>query len=344
MVGFGGDLGSGGISGLGGAVVGSGGTQVLDTGGAAGLASGGAGGAGGVQRDAAGSPDVSSVGPDLGAAGGTGGADVRPDALSGGGGTKQDASANKDVISSTGGAATGGTGPAGGATGTGGVVGSGGVVSTGGAATGGTQGSGGTPIASLNCSKAVAPASGVVTSFSDWNSTQEIWGSTAGLWGEVFSYAGSNSSMKDAVEGTPKGLHLTGSIASADYGGGGLGFSVCSTVTAYTRVSFDVYGSAAGCSVELQLQTYDQRPTDQVPPGGCNLAGGATCWGFPLVRQIVNTSSTISTPQTIVTQLSSFSNWSAANAAQIVGMQWQFTRSGSGACTPNMTFTNIKFL
>jgi hypothetical protein len=34
-------------------------------------------------------------------------------------------------------------------------------------------------------------------------------------------------------------------------------------------------------------------------------------------------------------------NWAASAATQIVGIQWQFT---GGSCSPNATFTNIKFV
>jgi hypothetical protein len=35
------------------------------------------------------------------------------------------------------------------------------------------------------------------------------------------------------------------------------------------------------------------------------------------------------------------SNWVAASATQLVGIQWQFT---GGSCTIDATFTNIKFV
>jgi hypothetical protein len=107
------------------------------------------------------------------------------------------------------------------------------------------------------------------------------------------------------------------------------------TTASFTKILFDVYGSAAGCTIDLQLQTFDQRPNNQTPPGGCNPSG--TCYTFPHI--VVNPTLT-STPTTVTTTLSTMTNWTAAEGAQIVGIQWQFTGS---TCTPGATFTNIKF-
>ena len=52
----------------------------------------------------------------------------------------------------------------------------------------------------------------------------------------------------------------------------------------------------------------------------------------------------------MVTSLSDITNWSDANAAQVVGLQWQWTGgpdldpdSGVG-CDIDVTITNIKFV
>jgi len=255
------------------------------------------------------------------------------------------------IVGNGGATATGGTVGSGGVTDTGGTLASGGTTGTGGVAgSGGVTGTGGSSSVVLNCAAAVVPANGgtngLVTDFSDWNSTSGTWGSSTGLNGAVYKYAGPSSSMNaPTVEGTPKGLHLAGTVAKTDYAGGGLGFSVCATVASFTRIQFDVYGSAAGCAIELQLQTFDQRPSDQIPAGGCNNTGSSACFNFPVLKQIVDSTTLNSTPQTVTKPLASFTNWSAANAAQVVGLQWQFTNTASGTgCTPNATFTNVKFL
>jgi hypothetical protein len=242
----------------------------------------------------------------------------------------------------------GGTIPAGGTAGTGGITGFGGTIGAGGATSaGGTNGTGGTTstvIPPYSCASAIVPPGGVVTDSADWTSSPPRWGSGT-LTGNVYQYAGGSASMNAAkVEGNPLGLHLTGSVPSGAYGGGGLTFFSCVTVASFSRISFDIYGSAANCAIELQIQTYDQRPVEQIPAGGCKSDGGSSCFRFPLKSQIVSLSSTVSPPgNKISTTLSSFSNWSATPAGQIVGLQWQFT-SSNGTCTPNATFTNIEFL
>jgi hypothetical protein len=163
--------------------------------------------------------------------------------------------------------------------------------------------------------------------------------------GNIYQYGGTSATMNAAkVEGSPAGLHISGSMPASGYGGGGLTFFSCVTVASFTRVSFDVYGSAPGCSLELQLQTYDQRPVDQTPPGGCKTDGGSSCFNFPAKSQIANLATAVAAPGTrVTTTLSTFTNWATTAAGQIVGLQWQFTSSG-GTCTPNATFTNIRFL
>jgi len=155
--------------------------------------------------------------------------------------------------------------------------------------------------------------------------------------------------VPDKIEGTPVGLHLTGSVAANDYGGGGISFCSCAKVPDFTQIQFTISGSSLGCDLELQIQTFDQRPTSQTPPGGCD-SSTTSCYGFPVVKQVVDVSTAaITTPMTVTKALADFSNWSTANANQVVGLQWQFTGTkidpdaGAG-CPIDVTITNIKFL
>jgi hypothetical protein len=313
-----------------GGTVGSGGAGVLD----ARREDGGSSGAGGKDKDAAAGAGGSEPDALVGTGGvqGTGGAVGSGGATTGSGG----ATAGSGGKTGTGGATgTGGRTGTGGATGTGGRTGTGGATGTGGTtSTGGTTGYNG-------CASPVVPANGVVTNFTDWNATTSRWGS-GNLTGTVYAYASTDMTMAQKVEGSPVGLHLTGSLSSTTaWGGGGLTFLSCVTVASYRTISFDVYGGASGCDVELQLQTFAQRPTDQTPPGGCVKASdGSGCFTFPLKSQVVDLSTTLTAPKTVSVTLSGMTNWSASAATQIVGIQWQFT----GNCSPNATFTNIKFV
>ena len=217
------------------------------------------------------------------------------------------------------------------------------------------------PSSGLDCSAAVVPdnlVNGGVTDFSDWKGSTGKWGNPQGLYGAIYGYAGPlGSTMTANVDTTGDDLHATGSVAANDYGGVGLSFSVCATVTSFSQVQFTVSGSAPGCDMQLQIKTFDQQPDNQTPAGSCDPSADAGCYNFPAVTRVAVPSST---PVTVVTPLGSISNWSPANAAQVVGMQWQFTGTkpaGDGgadagavsdaaaaACPIDVAITGIKFL
>lgn len=220
---------------------------------------------------------------------------------------------------------------------------------------GGAPGAGGTTASAaicanssgLICSAPVVPANGTsggVTDLTDWNPSCYHWGSNPGLFGAIYDYAESKSLMKVTVDGTPKVLHFKGTVASGSYGGGGLGFFVCASVASFTQIQFSVTGTSPGCDLELQIQTFDQRPTNQTPAGGCDPAG--SCYGFPVAKKVAILPAT-ALPVTKL--LSDFSGWSTTNANQVVGLQWQFTGTqldpdASAGCPIDVTITDIKFL
>jgi glucuronoarabinoxylan endo-1,4-beta-xylanase len=202
----------------------------------------------------------------------------------------------------------------------------------------------------LDCSAAVVPnnvVSGGVTDFTDWKGSTGKWGNPQGLYGAIYSYAGpKGSTMSANVDAANKDLHATGSVTSGDYGGVGIGFSVCATVTSFSKIQFDVGGSSPGCDMELQIKTFDQQPNNATPAGGCDPNAAAGCYNFPVAKQVAVPSAT---PATIVTPLAGVTNWSATNAAQVVGLQWQWTGThvagdGSAGCPIDVTITNVKFL
>ena len=233
--------------------------------------------------------------------------------------------------------------------GSGGATGSGGASGEGGSSGSGGSGSG----TGLDCTQAVTPQNGadetdgVVTDFTDWNDDRGKWGDGAGLYGTIYQYAGPSSSMQTAtIEGSPAGLHLTGGVASNDYGGGGLGFSVCMTAADYTQIQFTIMGQSPGCDIELQIQTFDERPSDQDPPGGCD----SDCYGFPVKKQAVDLSSEITEPQVVTVPLTDFDGWSDSAAKQVVGLQWQFSGTSvnnpddGDTCPIDVTISDARFL
>jgi hypothetical protein len=345
--------GAGGATGSGGVA-----TTAVASGGAAGTSTTGQG-SGGVASGGTASTGLTATGGSVAAGGADGGAMPATGGMVGAGGAGGEAGLDSGTtdapIGSGGAVSSGGASTSGGTVGTGGVPGSGGVIASGGAeantgghvgtggtvATGGTTATGGAP--AYNCAAALSPTSGLVTDFTNWNATTSTW-TSGSLTGNAYRYGSSSSSTTVKVEGSPAGLHLTGSIPSNNYGGAGLTFLSCVTATGFTKITFDVYGNASNCSIELQLQTYDQRPADQTPPGGCKADGGSSCFKFPVASQVVNLGNGVAAPGTTVSvTLSSMSNWTSAAAGQLVGLQWQFTPN-NGTCTPNATFTNVKLV
>jgi len=203
-------------------------------------------------------------------------------------------------------------------------------------------------VTGLDCPNALVPnnlVSGGVTDFSDAMGSGR-WGDSAGLWGYTYSYAGpKGSAMAASLDTTAHTLHATGSVTAGDYGGAGLAFQVCATVVSFTHIQFVLSGSSPGCDLELQLKTFDQQPIQQTPPGGCD-QNAVSCYNFPVAKQVAVPSST---PTTVTVPLASVMKWSPANAAQLVGLQWQWTGTAvdpdaSTGCPIDVNITGIRFL
>ena len=220
----------------------------------------------------------------------------------------------------------------------------------------------------LDCKNPVTPnngGDGGVTDFTDWKGSTGNWGDPNGLHGSIYAYHGPmGSAMNATVDSStsPPTFHITGSVTMGDYGGAGLGFLDCATVANYSQVQFTIAGSSPGCDLELQLKTFDQTPTSQNPPGGCDQDAG-TCYNYPVKKQVAVPSSD---SMTVTAKLSDFSGWSSdsssGTAGQVVGLQWQFTgtnipsadsdagdsdgSAGDAAvgCPIDVTVTSIKFL
>ena len=311
-------IGTGGISGVGGSTT--------------------AGGAPGLGGTISGQGGSATDGP-----AGTGGLSAGGVVGTGGGTSVTGGTVGTGGVVGTGGARTGGVVGTGGA-GTGGVVGTGGA-GTGGAGTGGVVGTGGSS-AVLNCAAAIVPANsstnGLVTNFSDWDSTTLRWGSASNLNGTIFQYTDGNASTTMVAAASTAGLNLTGKVAS--WAGGGMSFLECATVASFTQVQFTIANrTASACTVDMQIQTFALRPMEQVPAGGCKADGG-TCYGFPTKTGIVSLSATFAAKPVTATLggTGNFSNWSTANANQVVGVQWQF--GGSANCPIDVTISGVKFL
>lgn len=309
--------------------------------------SGGSSGSGG-NRGSGG--DQGSGGSEAMGGSGGGGNEGGESGSSGSGGNGEGGSSQNGGSSGAGGAGqSGGNSGAGGANDSGGTTGSGGATNS-----GGSNGSGGsTGTTGSGCSAPVAPANGSaggVTNFSDYSTSSGKWGSTSNVYGSIYGYPGTNGSTLTAkVDSTAGNLHFTGSVVSGDYAGGGVSFENCATVAAFTKVSFAISGSLSGtgassCALELQIQTFEQRPTTATPPGSCDASAGS-CYGFPSYAKIAVPSSTSTV---VTTSLADFSGWKDELAKQVMGLQWQVTMapaSGTDSTTCEVDFSvdDIKF-
>ena len=248
---------------------------------------------------------------------------------------------------------TGSAGTSGGVAGTSGTAGATG--------TAGVTGSGGRFTCPsemvLNCPAAITSAH--VTTFSpeEWSPTDGKYCNASGLRGSVFSYsgpttdAGNLSSNSHGVDAAAGNFRLTLMASSAGYAGGGVSFDRCVTAAASTGIRYTVSlapgGDQMNCTFKLQLQTFEQRPTTQNPPGGCD---AASCYGFPASPSVTLTEA----PQTITVPWASFTTGATHTnpfQGQIVGLQWQLesgaplTDGGEQtACSVEVRIDDIDFI
>jgi hypothetical protein len=101
-------------------------------------------------------------------------------------------------------------------------------------------------------------------------------------------------------------------------------------------------GSLSGCTYQLQLQTFEQRPTSQNPPGGCDI-NTTSCYSFPAARNLAEPSTDPTKPTLVKVMFSEFTASVMPAPAQLVGLQWQ-VNSSSGACTVELRIDDIDFI
>jgi len=203
------------------------------------------------------------------------------------------------------------------------------------------------------CDAPVSPPA-LLTDFSP-----AYWMNTTGKWGMVpfqgnkYSFASpavvdgglSTSTANVDIAVDQQNLNVMATVVPGAYAGFGLLFDQCATVAAYSGVRFSMQGSTGGCALELQLETYDQRPGNQSPPGGCDRdAGVSACLNYPVAHDLptpANTADWI----TVDVPFSSVTGWSATAAGEIVGLQWQLTLpAGGAACAANFRIDDVQFV
>ena len=249
----------------------------------------------------------------------------------------------------TGSAGTGGTGTAG-TSGTAGDTGTAGVTGSGGRFTCSTE-------QVLNCSAALTLTGGHVTTFSaeEWSPTDGKYCNASGLRGSVFSYSGGpvvdggvGSANNHGVDAPAGNFRLSLTAGTEGYAGGGISFDHCVNASSSGALRFTAWiasGDTTGCTFKSQLQTFEQRPTNQGPPGGCDPDAGS-CYNFPTAVVTLTTSPTVFTIP--------FGDFSASTnpaPAQLVGLQWQLesgaTLEDGGLqtnCTAEIRIDEIDFV
>jgi hypothetical protein len=193
-------------------------------------------------------------------------------------------------------------------------------------------------------------ADGHLVDFSprEWNSTGGKWCNESGYHGAIYGYTNTAFPADTHTEGVnaDEAFHLALSVTGGQYGGGGLAFEGgCMDITPFTGIRFTaaiVSGSLANCPLQLQLPTYDQRPTNQTPPGGCDPDGGS-CFNYPTATALPSLSSDPANPTPVVLPFTAFSRIATEMLGQIVGVQWQVNATG-GNCMVELALDNIAFI
>jgi hypothetical protein len=177
------------------------------------------------------------------------------------------------------------------------------------------------------CASTVPAGHALLADFSPvtWDSLRSLWGAPGGVQGDVFAYAGPASNMMMVVDPSAQNAIFMGSVATADYAGGGLGFLGCVNVRGtYTGVRFTLGGDAAGCNISFVVQTYEQQGTTFA--GGCNTEGSQPCYQFPRVTVPAG-------PGPVTVHFTDLAGTgippgAADIAGEVVGLQWQFESPG----------------
>jgi hypothetical protein len=203
---------------------------------------------------------------------------------------------------------------------------------------------------SLNCSKPkMLLPDGHVTNFSSAELTgTNTWCDASRFHGSTFSFKG-NKPMTDTnanrIDPEDGSLKLSLTVSAGSYGGGGLAFESCLDATEFTGVQFSVAvssGSLTGCTYQLQLQTFEQRPTSQNPPGACDM-NTASCYNFPAATGLAAPSADPANPTLVTIPFSSFGASQSPAPAQLVGLQWQVNAAPAG-CTVELRIDDIDFI
>ena len=242
----------------------------------------------------------------------------------------------------TGGTATGGTATGGTATGgtaTGGSAGA----STGGSAGAGASGGSGGMSGPFACDM---PKTATCGQINDFTTASPAFG------GPDFSGGVSVFGAGITRDASTTALHITGMVTG--YGHGfNIWFSYCSTLAAYTGITFTISGTTAATAmpntIDFQIQTntdYPWQPRPQDMKGGCTAPD-------PTMAYSVCIAPTLNVPLGAAPQTVTWAQmmggtptaWSPTmSPSEVIGLQWQFPWSSTAtAYAVDITLDNIQF-
>jgi len=194
-------------------------------------------------------------------------------------------------------------------------------------------------------------ADGHVTNFS----CQE-WSGSAGKWcsgdngnhGSLYHFPGRTigDSAAHRVDTDDGSFRLALTVSAGSYGGGGIQFEGgCFDVSAFTGVEFSVAvasGRLTGCTYQVQVQTFEQRPTMPFPGGSCDM-NTSSCYGYPSAANLPAPSTDPTMPTVVSVPFAAFSASVMPTPKQVIGLQWQ-VNSSAGACTVELRIDDIRFI
>ncbi len=192
---------------------------------------------------------------------------------------------------------------------------------------------------------------GHVTNFScqEWNVAGGKWcSSDDGNHGSVYSFPGrtAGDSAARRVDDEDGSFRLTLTVSAGSYGGGGIQFEGgCFDLSAFTGLEFSVAvasGSLTGCTYQVQVQTFEQRPTMPFPGGSCDM-NTSSCYGYPSAANLPTPSTDPTMPTVVSVPFSAFSASVMPTPKQVIGLQWQ-VNSSTGACTVELRIDDIRFI
>jgi len=209
-------------------------------------------------------------------------------------------------------------------------------------------------VANVKAYDCAAPAhltpDGHVTSFScqEWRGSAGKWcSSDDGNHGSIYSFPGRTTGDSAANRVDEDGsFRLTLHVSSGSYGGGGIQFEGgCFDVSAFTGVEFSVAvasGSLTGCTYQVQVQTFEQRPTTPFPGGSCDM-NTSSCYGYPSAMNLPAPSTDPMMPTVVSVPFTAFSASVMPAPKQVIGLQWQ-VNSSTGPCTVELRIDDIRFI